>query len=654
MAYSKTSQQLLIQSLKNCNLLRHTTALAKIGIRGHRDVLCFDAEFLSSASGIDIVDARHIINTVRDLPAQSAQHPQIPFIKQEPMDNDSDIEIISCKIPSSNSSQVRPHVQSQPIQQMIQTDNERVNADATTNNIHITDAMQVNSNNMHHLLPQSLAPSTSLDRIPHNTVNTQYDDAVNSMNTCPQCYKAFENQELFCAHLLASMQNNGCNADTTASQTSAPSIPSPSLSLPPVNVCIDSMLSQQSHVSVEHNDEDTQMDLNTEQMAHEVMNNETNGSWKCKEIQKVKRKGKRHTNCNVGDDAISEFETTNNKETPKGDDIKTNTDHESKAHSAQPLSFSKRNRGVMCHGCNQKFANLYLKNKHECSMTEISVSPPPLITPVDDYDIDTDRFQCLVCGKSFKNGKALGGHRSGSKTCGNKRKTNKKCKKERTKVKNEYTPMDDTARKRSKRKKSYYTATYTNKDGSQRAPRLRLDDALEDTELQTDWSPVRKKAWANRETHPEGYYYRFNDCDEGTRNGKWDEEEHELFVKRAKEIGVNSKWGRFSQAIPGRVGYICSNYWRCLIRRKIARDQNYYYNDKKGTLLFKWRTNKGSNDELIEVKKWSFALLDEDGNVAYTKERDNFETIEAKFSKYLAEEYVEHMQQPPKKKRKIS
>eukprot|EP01083_Nonionella_stella_P274731 932705_1 len=268
MAYSKTSQQLLIQSLKNCNLLRHTTALAKIGIRGHRDVLCFDAEFLSSASGIDIVDARHIINTVRDLPAQSAQHPQIPFIKQEPMDNDSDIEIISCKIPSSNSSQVRPHVQSQPIQQMIQTDNERVNADATTNNIHITDAMQVNSNNMHHLLPQSLAPSTSLDRIPHNTVNTQYDDASLS---CPQCYKAFENQALLCAHLIASMQNKGCNTDSTSSQASVPSIPSPSLSLSHINVC-DPMLSQQSHVSVVSNNEDTQMDLNTNQIAEEMNN----------------------------------------------------------------------------------------------------------------------------------------------------------------------------------------------------------------------------------------------------------------------------------------------------------------------------------------------------------------------------------------------
>eukprot|EP01083_Nonionella_stella_P038790 105439_1 len=179
----------------------------------------------------------HIINTVRDL--ISTQHPLIPLIKPESMDSDSDIEIISCKIPSSNSSQIRP--QSQPTERMIQTDNARVNADTVTNNSQSTDAMPV---------------------------NTQYDDASLS---CPQCYKAFENQALLCAHLIASMQNKGCNTDSTSSQASVPSIPSPSLSLSHINVC-DPMLSQQSHVSVVSNNEDTQMDLNTNQIAEEMNN----------------------------------------------------------------------------------------------------------------------------------------------------------------------------------------------------------------------------------------------------------------------------------------------------------------------------------------------------------------------------------------------
>lgn len=38
--------------------------------------------------------------------------------------------------------------------------------------------------------------------------------------------------------------------------------------------------------------------------------------------------------------------------------------------------------------------------------------------------------------------------------------------------------------------------------------------------------------------------------------------EKKLFFDRMKEVGVNGQWGIFSMAIPGRVGYQCSNFYR--------------------------------------------------------------------------------------------
>jgi hypothetical protein len=43
------------------------------------------------------------------------------------------------------------------------------------------------------------------------------------------------------------------------------------------------------------------------------------------------------------------------------------------------------------------------------------------------------------------------------------------------------------------------------------------------------------------------------------------QEERALFFKRVEEIGVNGQWGIFSMIIPGRVGYQCSNFYRCVL-----------------------------------------------------------------------------------------
>eukprot|EP01084_Bolivina_argentea_P134158 236702_1 len=166
------------------------------------------------------------------------------------------------------------------------------------------------------------------------------------------------------------------------------------------------------------------------------------------------------------------------------------------------------------------------KRKHMCSMGDFSVSPPPPIddectTPTTNSKPQTPSHQCVDCHKSFKTGFALGGHRSASLICGNNIKKETKVKSERIK------------RKRAKRK-------CKNKDGSQRAPRLLLDDALQDTELQTGWSDIRKRAWGKK--HTEGHFYRFNISGEAQKKGKWSSQEHDRFIKRVEEVGVNAGW----------------------------------------------------------------------------------------------------------------
>ena len=47
--------------------------------------------------------------------------------------------------------------------------------------------------------------------------------------------------------------------------------------------------------------------------------------------------------------------------------------------------------------------------------------------------------------------------------------------------------------------------------------------------------------------------------------GAWTAEEHDIFLKTAKEHGVGDKWGLFSTYIPQRVGYQCSAYYREII-----------------------------------------------------------------------------------------
>ena len=74
------------------------------------------------------------------------------------------------------------------------------------------------------------------------------------------------------------------------------------------------------------------------------------------------------------------------------------------------------------------------------------------------------------------------------------------------------------------------------------------------------------------------HFYRQNPEGQEKRIGKWSDEEHKVLMQRIKETGVNVKWGMISKAIPGRVGYQVSDYWRQLIGRGWVKDLNYWYN----------------------------------------------------------------------------
>lgn len=57
------------------------------------------------------------------------------------------------------------------------------------------------------------------------------------------------------------------------------------------------------------------------------------------------------------------------------------------------------------------------------------------------------------------------------------------------------------------------------------------------------WSEARIKAFRNRETNPNQYYYRFNDPGEPQATGKWSQKDKALFLQLIKEKGVDYQVG---------------------------------------------------------------------------------------------------------------
>eukprot|EP00485_Elphidium_margaritaceum_P015971 CAMPEP_0202726412 /NCGR_PEP_ID=MMETSP1385-20130828/184599_1 /ASSEMBLY_ACC=CAM_ASM_000861 /TAXON_ID=933848 /ORGANISM="Elphidium margaritaceum" /LENGTH=657 /DNA_ID=CAMNT_0049392633 /DNA_START=52 /DNA_END=2025 /DNA_ORIENTATION=+ len=189
---------------------------------------------------------------------------------------------------------------------------------------------------------------------------------------------------------------------------------------------------------------------------------------------------------------------------------------------------------------------------------------------------------------------------------------------------------------RASKRKQKNVAKNTNLDGSKRSGRLLLNDALKNIDDQSQWSDARKKAWKERQSRPNAYFYRFCVPGQPQKNGKWTTEEHKLFMQRVLEIGVNDSWGIFSKKIPGRVGYQCSNYWRGLVKDGDVRDPNYWYDGKK--LHFKRNTK-------------SFAIAAEYRRYAITVVRDKsgvFTGLPAKHPKHPSSEYCKEVEEAMK------
>jgi len=144
--------------------------------------------------------------------------------------------------------------------------------------------------------------------------------------------------------------------------------------------------------------------------------------------------------------------------------------------------------------------------------------------------------------------------------------------------------------------------------------RLRLDDALsqlesasrDSTTMFEGWSEARVKAYRQIESNPNSYYYRFNAPGEQQRNGQWTTEEKEAFRKRMEEKGADGQWGVFSMAIPGRVGYQCSNYYRGMIKSGKIVDPNYEV-DEKGGLHYLFGKKEGQGAGVIRKHTKSHA-----------------------------------------------
>ncbi|PRP78367.1 histone-lysine N-methyltransferase MLL [Planoprotostelium fungivorum] len=97
--------------------------------------------------------------------------------------------------------------------------------------------------------------------------------------------------------------------------------------------------------------------------------------------------------------------------------------------------------------------------------------------------------------------------------------------------------------------------------------KLGLTDALKNVTDMAGWSEARVKAWNNRATVPNAYYFRFNEPGEEQKTGPWTAQEKLLFKQRMEEVGVNGEWGLFSRPIPGRVGYQCASQFRKMVQK---------------------------------------------------------------------------------------
>jgi hypothetical protein len=103
------------------------------------------------------------------------------------------------------------------------------------------------------------------------------------------------------------------------------------------------------------------------------------------------------------------------------------------------------------------------------------------------------------------------------------------------------------------------------------------------------WSSVHRRSYLGKEKDRNAFLYRNPPPGVAQRNGPWTMEEKQKFMARLAEVRENGdgtgKWGLFSEAIPGRVGYQCSNFYRLLIMHGEVEDPRYQF-DENGKLRY--------------------------------------------------------------------
>lgn len=118
----------------------------------------------------------------------------------------------------------------------------------------------------------------------------------------------------------------------------------------------------------------------------------------------------------------------------------------------------------------------------------------------------------------------------------------------------------------------------------------KYDKKPDDISLETwqRWSPAKRRSYNFGLANPNAYFYRHVAPGEEYKTGPFTKHEKELFLARVKEYmkpdgSIHGEWGLFSRAIPGRVGYQCSNFYRKLIIAGELTDTKYKV-DKDGKL----------------------------------------------------------------------
>jgi hypothetical protein len=103
------------------------------------------------------------------------------------------------------------------------------------------------------------------------------------------------------------------------------------------------------------------------------------------------------------------------------------------------------------------------------------------------------------------------------------------------------------------------------------------------------WSSVHRRSYLGKEKARNAFLYRNPPPGVAKRGGAWSPEEKEKFMARLAEVKARGddteKWGLFSEAIPGRVGYQCSNFYRRLILHGELTDPRYEF-DENGKLRY--------------------------------------------------------------------